>query len=160
MPRIRIWFKYWFPVVIWMALIYSASADRKSVAHSRLIGPLLRWLFPSISDDVVDLAVMGVRKAAHLAEYAVLGWLLWRALRKPVRRDPRPWSWRTAGWALGGVALYASSDEIHQIFVPGRTAAVHDVVIDVTGAAAGLLILWGLGCWRGAWGREAAQSRG
>ena len=39
------------------------------------------------------MIVLIVRKRAHLTEYAVLGWLLWRALRKPVRRDPRPWSW-------------------------------------------------------------------
>ena len=36
--------------------------------------------------------------------------------------------------------LYAITDEIHQSFVPGRTALLSDVVIDSIGAGAGLLI--------------------
>ena len=65
-----------------------------------------------------------LRKIAHTAEYAVLGALLMRA-------TARPW----LAWALG--VLYAVSDEFHQWFVPGRTAAATDCLIDMSGAAAG-----------------------
>ena len=41
--------------------------------------------------------------------------------------------------------LYAASDELHQVFVSSRTALVSDVLIDSTGAAIGLLSLWGIG---------------
>ena len=66
-----------------------------------------------------------IRKCAHLTEYAMLALLLWRAVRKPVKNDPRPWIWREARLALLLVVLYAASDEFHQLFVPSRDAAVH-----------------------------------
>src|SRR5205809_1081184 len=63
-----------------MAVIFSASSDSMSSGRtSRIIGPLLRWLVPGISDDVVGLIVFCVRKAAHVTEYAILSGLLWRA---------------------------------------------------------------------------------
>ena len=52
------------------------------------------------------------------------------------------WRWDEAGLALAIVFLYAASDELHQAFVPTRTALVSDVFIDTAGGAAGLLALW------------------
>ena len=37
--------------------------------------------------------------------------------------------------------LYASSDEIHQYFVPGRSARVFDVMIDSAGVCLGICIV-------------------
>jgi len=129
-----------------MALIFSASSDVNSFAHSsRIIGPLLHWLFPQMPDDTMYFIVLVVRKCAHLTEYAVFALLLWRALRKPVKNDPRPWIWREARLALLIVALYAASDEFHQSFVPTRTALVSDVFVDIAGGAIGLLALWAFG---------------
>lgn len=42
--------------------------------------------------------------------------------------------------ALATCIVYAVSDEIHQLFVPGRGAQVKDVMIDSTGAFAGIII--------------------
>ncbi len=36
--------------------------------------------------------------------------------------------------------LYATSDEIHQFFVPGRSAEVRDVCIDTLGVICGVII--------------------
>jgi VanZ family protein len=147
--KFRAFLKYWLPALIWMALIFSASSDANSFAHSsHIIGPLLHWLFPQMPDDTLHLIVLLVRKCAHLTEYAVLALLLWRALRKPMKNDPRPWIWREARLALLIVALYAASDEFHQSFVPTRTAQVSDVFIDTAGGAASLLALWIIGRWR------------
>lgn len=149
MSRGRIFLKYWLPVILWMGLIYTASADRASMQHSsRIIEPILRWLFPHLAIATVHQIVYLVRKCAHLTEYAVLGLFLWRALRKPVRHDSRPWNWREAFIVLGWVALYAASDEFHQLFVPSRQASVWDVLIDTSGASLGLLAVWALGRWR------------
>lgn len=135
-----------------MALIFSASADSRSYIHSsRIIGPIVRWLFPHISEDTVNTIIFLVRKCAHLTEYGVLALLIWRALRKPVRSQHRPWSWREVRLALLLVAIYAASDEFHQIFVPTRDAELHDVLIDTCGGAAALLLLWVIGCWTGQW---------
>ena len=109
----------------------------------------MRWLCPHMSQENLDLTVLLVRKCAHLTEYAVLAWLFWRAVRQPVKRDARPWSWRLAGGAILFVALYAGSDEWHQTFVPNREGCVRDVMIDTTGAVLGMGALWGYQCLRG-----------
>ena len=63
------------------------------------------------------------------------------AAQAPARR-------RAAFWVAGGFfgdglgVLYASSDEIHQAFVPNRDARVLDVLIDSAGAVAGMGLLW------------------
>jgi VanZ family protein len=150
--KARSFFKYWLPVLLWMAVIFSASGDRQSSQRSsRLIGPFLRWLFPHLSEEAIGLVVLIVRKCAHLAEYALLAFLFWRALRKPVKSDSRPWSWREAGISVLFVALYAISDEWHQHFIPGRDARLQDVLIDTTGGVLGLLFLWVVGRWRRWW---------
>ena len=144
---------YWLPVVAFMVVIYSASGDSKSVQHSsRIIEPILRWLFPQLAHDTVWLIVLLVRKCAHLTEFAILALLVWRALDASTPPGPQAWSWRLARNTWLFVALYAASDEIHQLFVPNRQASAWDVLIDSSGAAAGLLGLWALGCWRKWWG--------
>jgi VanZ family protein len=139
-------------VLVWMWIIFAASSDRGSFQHSsRLIGPLMRWLFPHLSDEAVHAVVVIVRKCAHLAEYAVLALLLWRAVRKPPEPNAAAWRWSEAGLALALVALYAASDEFHQTFVPSRQGCVTDVLLDTTGAALALLCLWAFGRLRKHW---------
>jgi VanZ family protein len=148
MPNARPFVNYWLPVLIWMTVIWSASGDSHSFQHtSRILGPAIRWLVPQISDEALDMTVTVIRKGGHLAEYAILAVLLRRALRKPLKGDPRPWSWREAGWALVLVALYAASDEFHQSFVPSREASVRDVLIDTLGGILGLISLRIAGRW-------------
>lgn len=135
--------RYWLPVLIWMAIVFSASSDRQSYVHSStLFVPLMHWLFPNMSQPTIEEFHHLFRKTCHLAEYAVLACLLWRAIRKPVKNDPRPWNWAEAGIVLTVVFAYAASDEFHQIFVPGRTASPWDVLIDTLGGAAALSLLW------------------
>lgn len=137
-----------------MSLIYTASGDKRSAQHSsRVIEPVLRWFFPHLDQPTVDLIVFLVRKCAHLTEYALLALLVWRAVRKPYRGDRRPWSWSLFGFAVLFCAVYAGSDEIHQLFVPHREGRLHDVVIDTIGASCGLLLLWFLGRLRKQWGK-------
>ena len=80
-----------------------------------------------------------------MAEYAILAVLCWRAIRQPQRHVPRPWQWPEAGLALAIVLFYAASDELHQVFVPSRTGQFSDVVVDVSGGAIGLVLLWLMG---------------
>ena len=70
---------------------------------------------------------LGLRKLAHAAEFAVLGFLL---LRATGRFD----------LALGLGIAYAVSDEIHQHFVSGREGAPLDVAIDAVGVAIGVYL--------------------
>ena len=150
--RASLLLRYWLPVLVWCAVIAGFSSDAGSSRRtSRIIGPVLRWLVPGLSEETVYRVQYGVRKAAHVTEYAMLALLIWRARRRPVRGDTRPWRWREAWFALVCAALFAVSDEIHQAFVPGREGRATDVLIDSAGALAGLLALRAYGKWRGRW---------
>jgi VanZ family protein len=136
-------FNYWLPPAVWMVVIFSFSSDVKSYQHSStLFVPLLHWLFPTMPLADIEKIHHVFRKCAHLTEYALLALLLWRALHQPRPQEIKPWRWDEAGLALALVFLYAASDELHQVFVPSRTALVSDVFIDSTGGLIGLLLLW------------------
>lgn len=136
----RVFLKYWLPVMIWLAVIFLGSTDLMSAEHtSRFIVPVLLWLKPGMSPKTIWFILVFVRKCAHLSEYAVLALLLWRALRSsPALHMKMPILF---GAVLLGCALFATSDEFHQSFVKTRTPSVRDVLLDVTGALLGLLIV-------------------
>ena len=142
MSKLRVFLKFWLPVLLWMAVIFTASADKHSYEHSsRFFEPLLHWLFPQMSQTNVERIHHVFRKCAHLTEYAILALLLWRALHVSKNKLPA-WSWPKVGGTLLLVFLYAASDEFHQSFVPTRTPLVSDVFIDTTGGTIGLMVLW------------------
>jgi VanZ family protein len=141
--KLRVFNKYWLPVALWMAVIFAGSTGAMSPENtSRIIGPILRFIYPQVSDATIGAVQFLVRKSAHATEYAVLGLLLWRARRKPTRGDARPWNWAEARFAWLVAVAYAASDEWHQSFVPSRMGQAGDVLIDAAGAAAALLMLW------------------
>jgi VanZ family protein len=146
--KLRVFAKYWVPVLAWMALIFYASGDTKSLYHSaRALAPLMT---PNIQADTFRPVVMVARKCAHSAEFAVLALLLWRALRA-TSAQPNGWCWRVARQAWLWAVCYGIMDEVHQIFVPTRRPEAWDVFYDAIGGAAGLLALWALGHWRKWW---------
>jgi VanZ family protein len=139
----------WFPVALWMGVIFFLSTDELSDQRtSRFIGPILRWLNPGISDAAVRTVQYAVRKCGHLSEYAVLAILLHRVLNPTSINPTSAWRWSPVGWALLLTALYACTDEFHQAFVPSRQASVLDVLIDTVGGGIGLLVCWVIGRWR------------
>ena len=143
--------RYWLPVLIWMTVIFSASADTQSAStSSRLIGPFVRFFVPDIPQEHLDLIVFLVRKAAHITEYAILSWLLARALTMPATPAGR-WSRKAAFIAWIVTSLYSATDEFHQSFVPNRDARWSDVIIDSTGAALGIVGFFWYGRFRGYW---------
>ena len=126
-----------------MGVIFSASSDRMSLEHSsRIISPIVRCLFPHLSDEAVRATVFIIRKFAHLTEYAILAVLLWRTQDKPIRGAVRRWKLSAAWFALSIATLYAATDEFHQTFVPTRQGSVRDVLLDSAGAAIGLFFMW------------------
>ena len=152
MLQLRLFIRYWLPVLLWMVLIFSASSDNQSYEHSsRLVEPLLRWLFPHLSEDRIHLLHELLRKCAHLTEYAALALLLRRAVHHTAKNPAPGWNRREIRLTLLIVMLYAATDEFHQQFVPTRTSLVSDVFIDTAGGAAGLFLLWLFGRWRKYW---------
>lgn len=147
--RDRVW--RYGPLLVWMALIFFFSTGELSAGNtSRIVRPLILWLFPGTSEETLGLVHFFVRKGAHFTEYAVLALLAARAFlsssQPPLRRH-----WFM--WSLTLVVLYALSDEFHQTFVPSRTGSIYDSMIDITGGLTALLLLM---LWRkGKAGRKA-----
>ncbi|HBA53808.1 VanZ family protein [Syntrophorhabdus aromaticivorans] len=106
-------YRYWLPILCWMGLIFYLS--------SRTGSPLL------------DLGVHDffIKKTAHVAEYALLYLLLFRALHSRIH-GPNA---RSKAFFYSAVIaiLYAASDEYHQTFVPLREGKLRDVLIDTFG---------------------------
>jgi VanZ family protein len=126
----------WGPVVLWLAIMLLGSTDLMSADHtSRFLTPLLRWFDPGISPRTIAQVHLLVRKAAHVAEYAILSGLLFRALRGVVGSF-----WRRAGIAFVPALIFAAADEYHQSFVPSRTSSLGDICIDYAGALLGILM--------------------
>jgi VanZ family protein len=107
-----------------MACLFILSTTVFTAANtSRIIEPILRFVFPGASAAAIAMGHGLVRKAAHFTNYGILFWLL---IRGPMQG--RPYT------ALGFCVFYALIDEGHQIFVPGRTSSLYDVAIDSSGA--------------------------
>jgi len=93
--------KFWFPVILWMGLIFWMSTGIFSSENtSHIILPLIDYLFPSISPHTEELIHGLIRKAGHVAEYFILGLFLFRAFRgESLQRWDLRWSiYAIIGW--------------------------------------------------------------
>lgn len=138
--------------LLWMCVIFAFSAQTKEESsvvseglsyrmvdsagfffHLHLEEEQLRAIAASIENLV--------RKGAHMTEYAILAILLTIWIGR--------WELtilRRSGIAVIASAVYAGSDEFHQLFVTGRAGQISDVMIDSAGAVLGLafflLVRW------------------
>jgi len=125
---------HYLPLIAWLAFISFASSDEFNAGNtSRIIGPLILWLFPNTSPETLAVVHFVMRKIAHFTEYAILGFLAARAFRTSTQR------WFLICAAL--VVVYALLDEYHQSFVPSRPASIFDSFIDMAGGLAVLIFI-------------------
>lgn len=131
-------FKVWIPVILWMVVIFSFSAQPASES-SQLSGRFTQIILNMLEMTPIpqmigrDLMHVFIRKTAHFSIYAVLGILTLKAIGEKTRQ-----AWQYA-WII--CVLYAVSDEFHQVFVPGRSAQGKDVIIDSIGALVGICLV-------------------
>lgn len=126
----------WAAVAAWTGVILVLSTDSFSSREtSRILGPVIDFLFPGLDAATRALVHAAVRKGAHVVEYAVLGALCRGALRNewPGREL------RAAAVAVGLVAAVAGIDEAGQAARDERTGSPADVALDVAGGAAGIV---------------------
>lgn len=133
-------------MVLWMAGIFlfssrtGSESSEDSGRMGRMVGELFVPGFEDWSADAQDAFAQRidhpVRKTAHASEYAMLAVLASGVYIPGKRRNlcfVRPWLTAT---------VYAATDEFHQLFVPGRSGQISDVILDSTGALAGTLIVF------------------
>lgn len=75
-----------------------------------------------------------IRKMAHFAEYALMGFLQYSILRCNFGKSKK-FFWAAVVWT----SVSAAADEVHQLFVPGRWGSLADVLLDTCGGITGIL---------------------
>ena len=119
----------WASVVMWMGVIFCLSAQA-SDESAQLSGGLLAKiseLFGAIISEHM------LRKLAHMLEYSLLGALCVTAFRAS-SADYSP----VLAFLL--CVFYSVTDETHQLFVPGRSGSVYDMLVDSSGALIGIAV--------------------
>jgi VanZ family protein len=148
----RWWFSVWTPVVLAIAVICCESTTTFSSQNtSSWLRPIIQHLFGPMSDAAWDTFHHYLRKTGHFVGYGTVGFTFLRAwLYTLDRRGPQALpSWRVESSVLAifSTAIVAGCDEFHQTFLPGRTGAPADVLLDTCGACVLCLLVW-LICWR------------
>jgi VanZ family protein len=153
--------KAWIAAILWLIVIaIESSALLSSNNTSRILYPLLHFLF-GMDWERFEFWHFYIRKGGHVVGYAILSILLFRAWRVTLpAMSNMKWTPRWATIAILGTALVASLDEWHQSFIPSRTGAVRDVVLDTcAGIGAQLLIfLWSRRGGQDGMGQNAIRS--
>ena len=143
----------WFPVLIACVVIACESTGTMSAANTSVWWrPWWESLFGHLSDERWEVAHYLIRKTGHFFGYGVVcltfvrGWLL--VLAKKTNWSTKMWRFRAVLCGIGCTFLVASCDEIHQSFLPSRTALFTDVLLDTCGATIMCLLVW-LVLWSG-----------
>ena len=128
---------YFLPLLGWMGVIFYLSAqpaEQSSELSTGIMHVLLQFMENIV---IVDEGFFHhvLRKGAHLSAYLLLGILTMFALEHRIVRNKVQIS---ISFLIG--VLYAVSDEVHQLFVPGRSGEIADVGIDSIGVLLGILI--------------------
>ena len=132
-------------IVIWMIVIFNFSnqGGTESSGTSSKVTKIVLGIVTKDKEEpnkqTMEQIEKVVRKGAHYTIYMIGGFLIMNYTYSMEKTKKQ----KILGSLLFG-AFYASTDELHQYFVPGRSARLFDVGIDTLGVLTGILIY--LGC--------------
>lgn len=132
----------WAAVLFWMMLLFSFSSqvaeesNQLSMGMTEIIVKIVENVVPEVDLDLKSFNNT-LRKAVHFLAYLVLGILFCILLRGNGFHGLR-----CIMLAMVICVLFAVTDELHQLFVPGRGGQVRDVIIDCAGAGLGIGLYW------------------
>ncbi len=137
----------WALVILWMAIIFLFS-HQAATESAQLSSGITRKIVQTISNITpkinLDQEVLShfIRKGAHFGVYFILGILVVNALI--ISNKPKMNLSKLHIFIIGLFicVLYAISDEVHQLFIPGRSGELRDVLLDSSGALAGIVALF------------------
>ncbi|MCH3965399.1 MAG: VanZ family protein [Clostridium sp.] len=126
----------WLLVIIWIIVIFMFSNQPGNVSDekSKFVVGLFNAIGVNLNNVFGNMANFAVRKASHFIEYLILYILIFNAVYK--KHEIK----RALLISLILVFVYACMDEVHQLFIPGRSSRIRDIIIDTTGGFAGLLL--------------------
>ncbi len=129
----------WLLVICCMVMIFCFSAqpsDESASLSDGMLDKFLAFFNIYLANEKVEFLRLFIRKVAHFSVYGLLGYL-WYMLFF-VGYNIKNTAASKAAVVFSG--LYALTDEIHQVFVPGRSCKITDVFIDTLGATCGVVL--------------------
>lgn len=128
------------PLFLWIGVIIYLSSSSGSMSQtSRFIRPLLEWLFPLAAEELLQTYHGYIRKFAHFAVYATLGFFASRAFWNSSKIFLKRF-WYIFAFLI--VVFVASIDETNQSFNSLRTGSIYDVLIDASGGLTMIFLFW------------------
>ena len=135
-------------IIINCIVIFNFSAEKseksdktsgKVIEKIIELNPRTRSLSIEEKEKTKQKIITPVRKSAHFSIYLCLGF--WTYLFfKTISFEEKTRILSSLGFSF----LYACTDEIHQVFVPGRAGEIRDVCIDTCGALFGIIIIYAI----------------
>lgn len=113
----------------------SSGLSRKVTNFVVEIIPKIKDMPEQQKEEVTNRVEKVVRKIAHYSIYTLVGMLLMGLMSTYKLKELD----RIAVSLIIGM-IYASTDEIHQAFVPGRGPLITDVILDTLGVLTGIFI--------------------
>lgn len=150
MDNNKLWLS-WIPALLIMVMIFMFSMENGNQS-SDLSGSLTKSMVEAVIDaidleltqvkeeNIIEFIHTPIRKVGHLTEYALLGIAVSFPLL--IKHGLKGKKQFLIGLLI--CTLYAATDELHQLFVPGRSGMVTDVLIDAVGAGLGILLFHGI----------------
>lgn len=134
---------YMLFIIIWMAVVFTFSNQPADVS-SKASGGITEKVVHAITKDNEKITQSQrdqietiIRKCAHFALYLIGGMLTANFISTTKVQDRC-----IILYAIAFTFVYAITDEVHQLFVPGRSGEIRDVIIDTLGATTGTMLFW------------------
>ena len=128
-------------IILWMILIFHLS-NQVSTESSKLSGGLTHKILEVLNMldgktiEQQEIIETTIRKLAHFFLYTLGGILILLYINLYKITDNNK---VIISWTIG--TAYAITDELHQLFVPGRSGEIRDVFIDSLGIIIGIIII-------------------
>ncbi len=114
-------------VMVTIFILSHQNSDESS-ATSGFVTKFLSLIFGNNIPEAI------VRSFGHFSEFCVLGFLTFNCIYA-FKEQTKPFLSIILSW------LYAWTDEIHQIFIPGRAFQISDLLIDLSGIILGVAVI-------------------
>ncbi|MDB8793553.1 VanZ family protein [Romboutsia sp. 1001216sp1] len=128
--------------ILWMCVIFYMSNQPSHISSAQSSGVINVLSNVPVIGDAIDIMMVNgiaqfvIRKSAHMFSYAILAILWFMSIY-----ESNKYIKKTFITSLFFTFIYACTDEVHQLFIPGRSGEIRDVLVDSTGAIIGLCVL-------------------
>ena len=126
----------WIILITWLGVIFAFSHQANSGEITKnIIADTIQIKGEQKTEPTLDIINYLIRKSAHISEYIILTIVIISLANEYTKNNKK-----IIIYGLIGCLIFASLDEFHQYFIPGRSALVTDVLIDFIGAIVALIL--------------------